>query len=83
MLFALVVKWISCLPSKQLLGVRIPPSAQKARLFVAEQANCFACVGIRKTFLNFTKQNEKSTRDGSRESLRAHKKRLKYYVVCG
>ena len=23
-----VVKWISCLPSKQLLGVRIPPGAQ-------------------------------------------------------
>ncbi len=26
--YAPVVKWISCLPSKQLLGVRIPPGAQ-------------------------------------------------------
>ncbi len=24
------MKWISCLPSKQLLGVRIPPGAQNA-----------------------------------------------------
>ena len=71
---ALVVKWISSLPSKQLLGVRIPPRAQNV-FRIALVVPSFAPILIgasegREVFKLNARSSEAWSRDQAQESSR-------------